>query len=110
MQWDTSKNAGFCNPNVEPWLPCGNNLEETSVEAQKGTTGSMLEYYRELITLRNQHLSLQIGEYEEGCDAEADAAVVAHPHLQQFLRQDADVRRDYADSIESLRQAVRPDT
>jgi alpha-glucosidase len=49
MQWDASPNGGFTTG--EPWLPLVDPAER-NVEAQRGEPGSLLELYRELLTLR----------------------------------------------------------
>ena len=44
-------NAGFCPPDVEPWLPLG---DVASVEAQRDDPRSMLSLYRALLALRRE--------------------------------------------------------
>ncbi|XP_039256015.2 amino acid transporter heavy chain SLC3A1-like [Styela clava] len=52
MQWSNTKNAGFCG-NCTPWLPVNENYKTgITVEDQLGTKNSMLEMYKQLISLR----------------------------------------------------------
>ena len=52
LPWtDEQPNAGFCPPDVEPWLPFG---DVASVEAQRGDPRSMLSLYRALLALRRE--------------------------------------------------------
>ncbi|NHJ87674.1 MAG: alpha-amylase [Asgard group archaeon] len=63
MQWNNSPiNAGFsADPNIEPWLPVGSTVELHNVEYQKNTPYSMLDFYKQLIRVRKNNESLQIG-------------------------------------------------
>lgn len=61
MRWNLSSNAGFCSPDVEPWLPIGPNLESINVETQKSDPTSMLSMTRDLIALRQDFPCLQTG-------------------------------------------------
>ena len=64
MPWtDEEPNAGFCPPDVEPWLPFG---DVASVEAQRDDPRSMLSLYRALLALRRElgggYRTLAVGE------------------------------------------------
>jgi len=62
---------------------------------------------RELIgKYRSLELLLQMGEYEPGSDAEADAALAAMPLLQQLFRQAPGDRPLFEDSVRGLHRAV----
>jgi glycosidase len=61
MQWDGSANAGFCPPDVQPWLPVNADHRRVNVAAQAGQQGSTLELYRRLLTLRAESAALQTG-------------------------------------------------
>lgn len=50
MQWDASANAGF-SPSP-PWLPVNPNYTNINVAAQENDPGSLLSFYKELISLR----------------------------------------------------------
>jgi glycosidase len=78
MPWDSTPNAGFTTGT--PWLPLAEGAETTSVEAETGRDGSLLEHYRTLIALRNRTPALQVGSYEE--------APTGHPAALAFWRRD----------------------
>jgi oligo-1,6-glucosidase/alpha-glucosidase len=61
MQWDSTENAGFTDG--EPWIQVNDNYEEINVTAQESTQ-SVLNYYRELVALREEHDALVYGDYE----------------------------------------------
>jgi alpha-glucosidase len=63
IQWDDSPNAGFCPPEVEPWLPVAANYETVNAAAQKTQPHSMLLFTRQLIALRQQTEALYGGSY-----------------------------------------------
>lgn len=72
MQWDGSANAGFCPPDVEPWLPVAPGHEERNVARQAGDPDSILALYRRLLALRRSSAALRRGRYRrlpapEGC-------------------------------------------
>jgi glycosidase len=64
MQWDDSANAGFTDPEADPWLPVNPNSREVNVAAARSTSDSIWHYYRELIALRHEHDVLVHGDYE----------------------------------------------
>ena len=61
MQWSGEPNAGFCPPEVTPWLPVLDTHMEMNVEAQQGDQDSLLNTYRALLRLRREHAALQEG-------------------------------------------------
>lgn len=61
MQWDGTANAGFCPPDVQPWLPVNPDYPSVNVAAQDGRHGSMLTLYRRLFELRRDEPSLRDG-------------------------------------------------
>jgi alpha-glucosidase len=63
MQWDAGPNAGFCPPDVEPWLPVADDYATTNVETQRDDPDSMLSFVRRLIWLRNKLPALTLGAY-----------------------------------------------
>ncbi len=63
MQWDAGPNAGFCPPDVEPWLPVADDYATTNVETQRDDPDSMLSFVRRLIWLRNELPALTLGVY-----------------------------------------------
>jgi alpha-glucosidase len=63
MQWDAGPNAGFCPPDVEPWLPVAGDYATTNVETQRDNPDSMLSFVRRLLWLRNELPALTLGAY-----------------------------------------------
>jgi alpha-glucosidase len=73
MQWDAGPNAGFCPPDVTPWLPLADDYEKVNVAAERADRGSLLHLIRRLLELRRATPALAIGGYRrltstpEGC-------------------------------------------
>ena len=61
MQWNSSEFAGFSTS--RPWLRMNWNYKRLNVNAQKNDPYSTLNYYRQLISLRQKELSLTLGDY-----------------------------------------------
>ncbi|WP_199189048.1 alpha-glucosidase [Corynebacterium sp. 13CS0277] len=53
MQWDATPGAGFTTG--EPWIGINDNHTTINVAAQEGTEGSVLEFYRALLALRQDY-------------------------------------------------------
>lgn len=62
MQWDDTKHAGFTEG--EPWIQVNDNYTEINVASAENDPGSILHYYRKLISLRKKSKVLIYGEYE----------------------------------------------
>ena len=62
MQWDDTESAGFTDG--KPWIQVNPNHESINVAASE-TPGSVLNYYRALVSLRANHDALVYGDYEE---------------------------------------------
>ena len=60
MRWDPGPGRGFTTG--KPWTDPGEALAGVSVAEQAGEAGSLLEKYRRLIHLRNDHPALHGGE------------------------------------------------
>jgi alpha-glucosidase len=52
MPWDGSPNAGFCPPDVTPWLPLTGDADVRNVAAQRNDPTSELHLVRRLLQLR----------------------------------------------------------
>jgi alpha-glucosidase len=65
MPWNGSANAGFCAPEVEPWLPLSADAGTRNVAAQRADPQSVLTLVRALIALRAARPSLRDGAYAE---------------------------------------------
>jgi len=64
MQWSAHPNAGFCPPNVEPWLPVHpNHRNGINVRDQQHNPIALLNYYKQLLKVRKVSPALTEGEY-----------------------------------------------
>ena len=61
FQWDTTENAGFTTG--KPWLKVNSNHNIINAEAQEKDPNSVLNYFRQLVQLRKQDLTLVYGAY-----------------------------------------------
>jgi alpha-glucosidase len=61
MQWNTSVNAGFSG--AKPGLPVDDRYKTYNVEAEKQNSGSILNYYRQLLAMRHTNKALLDGKY-----------------------------------------------
>ena len=62
MQWNGSCQAGFSSH--ETWLPLHQEYLHSSVESQQNDSKSLLDFYRNLILLRNKDTVLRLGDCE----------------------------------------------
>jgi len=60
MQWTEEEDAGFTDGT--PWEPVNSDFTSVNVAEQTGDTASLLEHYRALIQLRNEHPALRVGK------------------------------------------------
>jgi len=64
MQWDGGHNAGFCAPEVTPWLPISNDYQIFNVADEQSDPHSFLMFTRRLLELRRALPALCIGSYQ----------------------------------------------
>ena len=63
MQWQNAPQAGFCPPNVKPWLPVNPNYAGgVNVADQEKDPASLLNFHRKLTHLRRATPALVSGE------------------------------------------------
>ncbi len=62
MQWNDGPNAGFTGPNVKPWLPIPPSYKQSNVKTEIADFDSMLNWYKELITLRRDNPAIKDGK------------------------------------------------
>ena len=62
MQWDSSRNAGFCN--TTPWIEVNNNYIHINVAAQEEDQNSILSYYKSMIRIRKENPVLIYGTFD----------------------------------------------
>jgi len=63
MCWDDSEGAGFSSR--EPWLPVNADAGQINVAQQEADPGSLLNWYRRLISLRRAEAALHAGTYSD---------------------------------------------
>ena len=73
MRWTNEAGAGFCPPNVEPWLPIGPLIPNVAEQDRKAS--SMLSLHRRLLELRRALPALSRGRYE-GITHEGDILTI----------------------------------
>lgn len=79
MQWSDAPHAGFCPPEVAPWLPVNPSYASgVNVAAQAGDSNSLLNFYRRLLHLRRRTPALVAGDYQ--------ALLPESEHFLAFLR------------------------
>jgi alpha-glucosidase len=78
MQWDSSKEAGFTT-STKPWLPIPPSSVEYNVAVESKDPDSILNTYKELLSLRQTDLALRDGT-QTGVDND-------DPDVFAFLRQ-----------------------
>jgi alpha-glucosidase len=64
MQWDESANAGFCTPDVTPWLTVADDYQIYNVADEQGDPRSFLMFTRRLLELRRALPALTLGSYQ----------------------------------------------
>lgn len=63
MQWDKSRHAGF-NKDTKTWLPINPNYHTVNAQSELGDKYSVLNYYKQLLSLRNGSKVLRRGQIE----------------------------------------------
>jgi alpha-amylase len=61
MQWSAEPGGGFTTGN--PWRPLHRRYQQDNVALQDQDPDSLLNHYRALIALRNDHAALRVGEW-----------------------------------------------
>ncbi len=61
MQWNAGANAGFST--VVPWLPVDQRFKTYNVASERQDAGSILNYYRQLLSIRHSNKVLLEGKY-----------------------------------------------
>lgn len=74
MQWTSAAGAGFTTGT--PWEAPQHDWASKNVAAQDGNPASLLNHYRRLIHLRNQHPALSAGDLQVGAPSNAAVAAI----------------------------------
>ena len=83
MQWDSSPNAGFCPPTIEPWLPIPADYQQLNVAVEREDPYSMLTLTHALLEFRRTTPALNRGSYRPVDTIPEDCFV----YLRQFGNQ-----------------------
>ncbi len=78
MQWSDAANAGFGE--ADPWIRVNPNFEHINVQAQENDSDSILNFYRQMVSVRKANSSLVYADY---LDLEP-----AHQHVFAYRRKD----------------------
>jgi alpha-glucosidase len=83
MPWNPSAHVGFCDDDIEPWLPIGveSLTGRVNVEQQLGDPNSFLTLARSLLRLRVQHEALATGDWRE---VVAPSGVIAFDRISKI--------------------------
>jgi oligo-1,6-glucosidase len=76
MQWNNEENAGFTTGT--PWIKVNPNYKEINVKQAQEDPNSILHYYKKLIQLRKQNLTIVYGNYVQ--------ILEEHPEIYSYLR------------------------
>jgi alpha-glucosidase len=80
MQWDAGPNAGFCPPDVTPWLPIADDYERINVAVERDDNDSQLHLIRGLLGMRRTTPALSIGRYRRLTDVPDDCLAYLREH------------------------------
>lgn len=83
MQWSADQAAGFTSGT--PWQAVNDDYTEINVAAQQGDPNSLLEHYRTLIQLRNDHPALQAGKTFVGDSSTKKILTYLRSHGEETL-------------------------
>lgn len=102
MQWDSSPNAGFCAPNVEPWLPVAPDYQQVNVAAESEQPSSMLALTRALLALRRSKPALHSGSYR-GLESDSQHCFI---YLREFGHERLLVALNFSEEPQTVRVAI----
>ena len=83
MQWDASPNAGFCPPNVQPWLPVASDYQQVNVAVERNDPRSLLSLTHALLKMRHAAPALSLGNYSPIEGVPSDCFVYQRQYGQQ---------------------------
>src|SRR6185437_1651664 len=63
MQWDAGPNAGFCPPEVTPWIAVNPDHVTVNAAAQRDDPDSVFAHYRRLVELRHTEPAVALGDF-----------------------------------------------
>ena len=72
MAWDSSRNSGFTDESVTPWLLPHSRAAEVNVEADLASEQSVYRFYQKMLQLRNNDPAFRYGDVEVHSKPEDD--------------------------------------
>ncbi|MDH4262167.1 MAG: alpha-glucosidase [Spirochaetia bacterium] len=84
MKWNSQKNAGFSN-SEKTWLPVDADYETSNVMIQKKNPDSLLNYYKELISLRNKNQALHRGKWKVHIDGKEGIIAYFRTYINESI-------------------------
>ncbi|KAF2174128.1 glycoside hydrolase family 13 protein [Zasmidium cellare ATCC 36951] len=65
MQWDASRNGGFTDDSVQPWMRVNTSTTEINVTQQTKSKDSVLAFWRHMLQFRKEHADVLVhGTFE----------------------------------------------
>lgn len=105
MQWADAPNAGFCPPDVTPWLPVNPDYAQgVNVATQESAKDSTLHYFRNLLKTRQRSIALRRGR-QQLLESGAVFAFWRRHEVQQVL-----VLLNMSAEAQTLHQKAQPAT
>jgi alpha-glucosidase len=83
MQWDNGPNAGFCPPEVQPWLPVSDDYQAYNVDVEQHVAHSFLTLVHSLLGLRRSSPALSVGSQRILNQPNPDCLVYLREHADQ---------------------------
>ena len=83
MQWDSSPHAGFCLPEVQPWLPIAEDYQAYNVAVEQGEMYSFLALVHALVALRRSSPALSVGFQRSLNQQNSSCFVYVREHADQ---------------------------
>lgn len=83
FQWSSEKYAGFSTR--KPWLDLNDNYTEVNLANQIGDKNSILNYYKDLISLRSKYSVLVYGNYKDLLPQDADIVAYERKYKDEHL-------------------------
>lgn len=80
MQWNGRANAGFTDPEVQPWLPIADDYETYNVETEQHDSHSILMLVQKLLEYRRRSAALTIGSYRSLDQEKSNCFVYMRQH------------------------------
>ncbi|MGZ3630280.1 MAG: alpha-amylase family glycosyl hydrolase [Ktedonobacteraceae bacterium] len=83
MQWDSSPNAGFCLPEVQPWLPVAEDYQTYNVAVEQQEMHSFLALVHALLAIRRSSPALSMGSQRSLTQHNPSCFVYVREHADQ---------------------------